>query len=150
MAPLLLPCLAACALACWRWPAPLAREYIAAARALDEPAPDEATTALILAEATRIVGDDTPWDVASVLAVNAGLFARLRVRYDPERTRVPNQAPHETLERGAATCTGLSLVLVTALRGMGVAARVVGTAEWEASDDPARGNHNCASRCELC
>jgi len=45
----------------------------------------------------------------------------------------------ETLAKGYASCTGLSILVANALRAVGVPARVVGTPEWHL---PAGGNHN--------
>mmetsp|Transcript_59582 Transcript_59582/g.141777 ORF Transcript_59582/g.141777 Transcript_59582/m.141777 type:complete len:304 (-) Transcript_59582:64-975(-) len=45
----------------------------------------------------------------------------------------------QTLSKGYASCTGLSIFLSDCLRSVGVPARVVGTAEWNTQDG---GNHN--------
>lgn len=45
----------------------------------------------------------------------------------------------ETLKEGHASCTGLSILVVDALRSVGIPSRVVGTAEWNRPDG---GNHN--------
>ena len=41
---------------------------------------------------------------------------------------------------GYASCTGISILLVNALRAVGLAARLAGTPEWHS--DPTQGNHN--------
>ena len=76
---------------------------------------------------------------STLSAVNRQLFERLAVRYDPPATRVPNQPVFETVATGTATCTGLSLVLLAALRSLGVPARMAGTRAWGEGE----GNHNC-------
>lgn len=45
----------------------------------------------------------------------------------------------ETLEKGYASCTGISIFMADALRAVGVPARVVGTPEWNIATG---GNHN--------
>jgi len=45
----------------------------------------------------------------------------------------------ETLAKGYASCTGISIFMADALRAVGVPARVVGTPEWNISTG---GNHN--------
>ena len=56
-------------------------------------------------------------------------------------TRAANQLPSESMRLGAATCTGLSMLLVMAMRSQGIPARVVGTPAWRfaalASGSPA-------------
>lgn len=48
--------------------------------------------------------------------------------------------PMSVLVYGYASCTGLSILFASALRAVGVPARVVGTAAW--NGDPEKGNHN--------
>lgn len=48
--------------------------------------------------------------------------------------------PTETLDHGYASCTGISIFMVNALRTVGIPARVVGTPSWEG--DQSKGNHN--------
>ncbi len=76
----------------------------------------------------------TPGEAAQRL--NAGLFARVKVRYSTERKK-PQQSPKESMESGKASCTGLSILLVDACRSVAVPARVVGTPLWTNK----RGNH---------
>ena len=61
--------------------------------------------------------------------INQKLFKQLKVKYSMKR-RVPHQGPFESIERGVATCTGLSIILVDACRAVGIPARVVGTPLW--------------------
>jgi hypothetical protein len=56
--------------------------------------------------------------------------------------------PMSVLVFGYASCSGVSIVLVNALRSVGVPARVVGTAAWY--QDAAQGNHNWVSAHHKC
>lgn len=62
-------------------------------------------------------------------ALNATLFARLKVRYSTLRER-PDQSPSETIKSGIASCSGLSILLVDACRSVGIPARIVGIPKW--------------------
>ncbi|MBI2806142.1 MAG: hypothetical protein HYX68_14265 [Planctomycetes bacterium] len=62
-------------------------------------------------------------------ALNAGLFAKVQVRYSTKRHR-PDQSPGESIKIGMASCTGLSILLVDACRSVGIPARVVGIPKW--------------------
>jgi hypothetical protein len=59
------------------------------------------------------------------------------VIYSTER-RAANQGPRESMELKLASCTGLSIILVNALRSVGLPARIAGTAMWTTK----QGNHN--------
>merc|ERR550537_1137988 len=45
----------------------------------------------------------------------------------------------ETLEKGYASCTGMSIFLANCMRSVGIPARIVGVNEW---NRPEKGNHN--------
>jgi len=45
----------------------------------------------------------------------------------------------ETLAKGYASCTGMSIFLADCMRAVGIPARIVGTSEW---NRPEKGNHN--------
>lgn len=45
----------------------------------------------------------------------------------------------ETLQKGYASCTGMSIFLADCMRAVGIPARIVGTNEW---NRPEKGNHN--------
>ncbi len=62
-----------------------------------------------------------------VMGVNHGSFAN----------RAPNQNVSESCKLGLASCTGLSIILVMALRSVGIPARGCGTALWSKGS----GNH---------
>jgi hypothetical protein len=76
----------------------------------------------------------TPSEAAQKL--NTELFPKLKLKYSTER-KAPNQSPHESIEQGKASCTGLSIVLADACRSVCVPARLVGTPLWSNK----RGNH---------
>lgn len=65
----------------------------------------------------------------AVLLINQRLFSLLGVKYSTER-RLPNQCVTESAKLGLASCTGLSIILVQALRSVGIPARGCGTALW--------------------
>lgn len=81
-----------------------------------------------------IVEAKTPGEAA--LIVNQLLFAQYKVTYNTRRLRTDQSAP-ETIAQGMATCTGLSIMLVDALRSVGVPARLAGIAAW-----PGRGGNH--------
>jgi poly(3-hydroxybutyrate) depolymerase/transglutaminase-like putative cysteine protease len=85
--------------------------------------------------AAELVRDcKTATEAAQVL--NRDLFNRLNVHYNLKRKR-NNQSPAESIEQSAATCTGLSIILVDACRAVGVPARIVGVPQWAQKE----GNH---------
>ncbi|MDR2890443.1 MAG: transglutaminase domain-containing protein [Alistipes sp.] len=69
--------------------------------------------------------------------VNRDLNKTVGVEYNTLR-RATNQNASQSMEQGMASCTGLSIILVEALRSVGIPARFAGTAAWH--DD--RGNHS--------
>ena len=100
---------------------------------LNEPR-DAWRTELRAACAPMIAGCATPGDAAQ--ALNRQIFPHFKVRYNTDRRR-PDQSPHESIQTGTATCTGLAILLVDACRAMGIPARVAGTPMWSNM----RGNH---------
>lgn len=76
----------------------------------------------------------TPGEAA--LVINARLFKDTKVTYNTRRLRT-DQSPPETISQGMATCTGLSIMLVDALRAVGVPSRVAGIPSW-----PGRGGNH--------
>ncbi|MBK8980240.1 MAG: hypothetical protein IPM29_30430 [Planctomycetes bacterium] len=81
-----------------------------------------------------IEGCTTPGEAAQRL--NQKLFQAVGVRYSTERRRA-DQSVSESIEQGIASCTGLSILLASACRAVGVPARLAGIAEWPNK----RGNH---------
>lgn len=69
--------------------------------------------------------------------VNRNLRDRVQVDYNTLREKT-NQSPAESMRQHMASCTGLSVLLVDALRAVGVPARFAGTAAWHDN----RGNHS--------
>lgn len=77
-------------------------------------------------------------DLAAALdTVNRILPAVVGVEYNTLREKT-NQSPAESMRQGMASCTGLSVLLVDALRAVGIPARFAGTAAWHDN----RGNHS--------
>jgi len=71
---------------------------------------------------------DSASEAAEIL--NREVFKTLNVSYHATKRPKPDQSPHESMEVGFASCTGLSVLLVDACRAVGVPARVVGTPLW--------------------
>ena len=66
----------------------------------------------------------------AVKALNACVFKKLRVSYHATRRPKPDQSPYESMQAHYASCTGLSVLLVDALRSVGIPARIAGIAQW--------------------
>lgn len=69
----------------------------------------------------------TPGQAAVML--NQKIFGLFNVRYSTQRAK-PDQSPHESIESGLATCSGLAVLLIDACRAVGVPARFCGTPLW--------------------
>lgn len=74
---------------------------------------------------------------AAIDSVNRRINIDVGVEYDTCREKT-NQSPAESMRQHMASCTGLSVLLVDALRAAGIPARFAGTPAWH--DD--RGNHS--------
>lgn len=74
---------------------------------------------------------------AALCAVNSRIPKMTGVEYNTLREKT-NQSPRESMRQGMASCTGLSILLIDALRAVGIPARFVGTASWHDN----RGNHS--------
>ncbi|RYG22972.1 transglutaminase domain-containing protein, partial [bacterium] len=72
----------------------------------------------------------------AALLINERLFKDTKVTYNTKRLRT-DQSPPESIAQGMATCTGLSIMLVDALRAVGVPSRVAGIPSW-----PGRGGNH--------
>lgn len=81
-----------------------------------------------------VAGATSATDAAQRL--NRDLFDRFGVEYNTARSKT-NQSPSEAIAEGKATCTGLSILLVSACRTAGIPARIAGVANWADK----RGNH---------
>ncbi len=84
--------------------------------------------------AETVKNSKSPGEAA--LLINARLFKDTKVTYNTHRLRT-DQSPPETIAQGMATCTGLSIMLVDALRAVGVPSRVAGIPSW-----PGRGGNH--------
>ncbi|MFC2411903.1 MAG: transglutaminase family protein [Bacteroides sp.] len=73
----------------------------------------------------------------AIMAVNRNIAQAVKVEYNTAREK-PDQNPSESMRQGMASCSGLSILLVDALRAVGIPARIAGTANWHDN----RGNHN--------
>jgi len=73
----------------------------------------------------------------AVLALNKYVFNNLRVSYSADKRPKPDQSPYESMQAHYASCTGLSILLIDALRSVGIPARMAAIAMWP--DDS--GNH---------
>lgn len=73
----------------------------------------------------------------AALAVASRIQKTLNVTYSTER-RVPHQGVKESLASGKVSCTGQSILLICALRSVGIPARMAGVLTW----NHVRGNHN--------
>jgi len=78
--------------------------------------------------ASDIVMDATTIEEAAQ-AINRELFRRTGVSYSTQRLR-PNQSALECMELGISSCTGLSIMYVSACRAVGIPARVAGIHTW--------------------
>jgi len=111
--------------------------YIAPYAVIDEPR-DSWRHMLTNVVATLLVGVTEP--VAAVDAVNRRLWGL----WQPEIHFVPDQAPatlspFQVISARNASCSGLSIFLVDALRAAGLPARLAGVPQW---NTPEGGNHN--------
>ena len=80
---------------------------------------------------------DAPDIFAAIDSVNRNIRDELLVDYNTAREKA-NQSPYESIRQGMATCTGLSILLTTAFRAVGIPSRIAGTPNWF----DRRGNHN--------
>ena len=81
-----------------------------------------------------VAGAESATDAAQWL--NRDFFNLVNVHYSTERA-APNQSPSESIASGKASCSGLSILLVDALRAAGIPARAAGTPNWTRKN----GNH---------
>ncbi|GAX11399.1 hypothetical protein FisN_22Lh072 [Fistulifera solaris] len=93
---------------------------------------------------TLIQGETTTLTEA-VYMLNTYMWQRLAAPGTPSITFVAGSTPlifdpMSVLVYGYGSCTGLSILLASALRAVGVPARVAGTAAWNA--EQGNGNHN--------
>ncbi len=85
--------------------------------------------------APRVKG--APTMRAAIDSVNRHIAEDVAVDYNTAREKA-NQSPSESMRTHMASCTGLSILLVDALRSVGIPARFAGTPAWHDN----RGNHS--------
>ncbi len=66
----------------------------------------------------------------AVKRLNEEVFAQLHVQFHSVKRPKPDQSPYETIRAGYASCTGLSILLVAALRSVGIPSRLAGIPLW--------------------
>lgn len=66
----------------------------------------------------------------AVEKLNLYVFRTFRVYYNLTKRPKPDQSPYESIRAHYASCTGLSILLVDALRSVGIPARVAATPLW--------------------
>ncbi|HAS82289.1 MAG TPA: hypothetical protein DCS43_06350 [Verrucomicrobia bacterium] len=65
----------------------------------------------------------------AAIKLNTSIYDELNVHYSRERSKAC-MSPLESMEERKASCSGLSILLVSACRAVGIPARVVGTPVW--------------------
>lgn len=79
---------------------------------------------------------------AAVRFLNRAVFTAMNVSYKKDYPgHVPDQDPSRSQELGHASCTGLSIILASACRAVGIPARLVMTPSWvrgASQADPSR------------
>ena len=65
----------------------------------------------------------------AVVILNKQIFSQLGVIYSTKRPKA-DQSPNESIQAGMASCTGLSILLISVCRSLGIPARFVGTPSW--------------------
>lgn len=88
-------------------------------------------------------------DREAILTIASRIGEVTKVKYSIDREK-PNQSPKESMKSGLVSCTGQSILLVGALRSVGIPARLAGVLQW--SHFP--GNHTwveawCSDRWEM-
>lgn len=73
----------------------------------------------------------------AIAAINKNIRDEVKVDYNTQRKKA-DQNPAESMSQGMASCTGLSILLIDALRSVGIPARIAGTPNWHDN----RGNHS--------
>ena len=80
---------------------------------------------------------DAPDQAEAVRRLNQELWRSYGIVYHPDKRPKTDQSPSETIDCGVASCTGLSIILASSLRSVGIPARLAGVPMWH--DDS--GNH---------
>ena len=66
----------------------------------------------------------------AVKVLNKYVFDSLKVSYSADKRPKPDQSPYESMQAHYASCTGLSILLVDALRSVCIPARIAAIAMW--------------------
>jgi hypothetical protein len=66
----------------------------------------------------------------SVRGLNKKVFQILNVKYHAKKRPKPDQSPYESQKARYASCTGLSILLVDALRSVGIPSRITAVCLW--------------------
>lgn len=66
----------------------------------------------------------------AVLALNKYVYTSLKVSYSANLRPKPDQSPYESTQAHYASCTGLSILLIDALRSVGIPARIAAIEMW--------------------
>jgi transglutaminase-like putative cysteine protease len=85
----------------------------------------------------RAIAGDSKSALEALTKINTAIEKETGVQYNTKR-RAANQGPAESMQLKMASCTGLSILFVDALRAVGIPARIAGIAMWTNKD----GNHN--------
>ena len=112
-------------------------------RCLDEPVDENDIVQVLPALARRarrlVAGVDTASEAALVL--NQKVFEDLCVVFQPNMSPT-FLSPKEVIDNGSASCSGLSLLLVACLRGVGIPARCAGVLAWDGGDGKSSGGNH--------
>lgn len=110
-------------------------------RALDEPLVTEDIAEFLpsLEARVRPLVADATTATEAVLMMNEKLFDALSVRFEANQSPA-FLTPRAVIENGAASCSGLSILLVQALRAIGIPARCAGVSDW-GGEHAGTGNH---------
>lgn len=116
------------------------KEFVAPPTVLDEPPSPLGMRSKLRELVEPIVARAKPANVADAAeAVFQHLGPSLRLKFMANMT--PQiMSPKQVLDAGGASCTGLSIFFVDALRAVGIPARVAGTPYWNGKQND--GNHD--------
>ena len=112
--------------------------HVVSYRWIDEPLSTESWRPLLRERCAPLVaGAESAAEAATML--NGRIWDAFGVRYSPGMSPAV-LAPLDVLESGAASCSGLSLLLAACCRAVGVPARLAGVLDWD-GDGGGGGNH---------
>ncbi len=73
---------------------------------------------------------DVPSQAEAVRRLNREVWRSYGIVYHPTKRPKTDQSPSETVDCGVASCTGLSIMLASTLRAVGIPARLAGVPNW--------------------